>query len=256
MHSFSIASQVRVSTITDTTGKSRQVYAGRARVVGTVTDHSGKPLAGARVTMDGTTALAITRSNGDFVLDSLPSGTQSLTVRRLGYSPAYYPVEVSAAAPRKVKIAMSDYVPTLAAMRTEAQVVRGLQLVGYEQRKESGSGIYIDGDKLSKNASEFSQMLRGVPGIRVATAADGIHYQLLPTRGQSGCVNIYLDGNIWRQSQPGDIDEFVQPSEVAAIEVYTPATVPIEFTPPGQAGCTTVVAWTNFTANKERRVKP
>jgi hypothetical protein len=252
-HSFSIASQVRVSTITDTAGKSRRVYAGDAVVTGRIVNRAGQPLAGARVTMDGTTALAISRSNGDFVLDSLPSGTQSLTVRKLGYSATYEPVETSASTPQRVTIAMNDFVPTLAAMRTEAQAIQGLEMVGYLDRKRAGTGVYLDGSKLDHAASGFTEMLRTVPGIRLTPSGDGMHYRIVPTRGQSGCVNIYLDGNLWRQMSPGDIDGFVQPAEVAAIEVYTTSSAPIEFTPPGSAGCTTIVAWTSFTANRQRK---
>lgn len=256
LQSFSIGSNVRVGTVTDTAGKARRVYAGNATVTGKIMSRAGQPLAGARVTMDGTTAIAVSRANGDFTLDSLPSGTQSLTVRKLGYSPTFYPVETSAAKPQRVTISMNDFVPTLAAMRTETEAIHGLQMVGYTDRKATGSGVYLDGDKLSHNASGFTEMLRGVPGIRLSPAPDGLHYQIIPTRGQSGCVNIYLDGNLWQQQQPGDIDAFVQPAEVAAIEVYTTANIPAEFIPPGGGQCTTVVAWTSFTADKQQKIKP
>lgn len=252
-HSFSIASQVSISTVTDTSGRTHKVYAGRARVQGKVVSRAGKPIAGARISMDGTLAATTSRSDGEFTLDSLPSGTQSLTVRKLGYSPTYYPVELSAAQPQDVTIAMNDYVPTLAAMRTEVQAIRGLQMVGYTDRKRMGNGVYLDGSKLHKDASTFTQMLRGVPGIRIVPAGDGMHYSIVPTRGQSGCVNIYLDGTFWQQMQPGDIDSFVQPSEVAALEIYAGNTAPAEFIPPGRDGCATIVAWTSFTANKQRK---
>jgi len=255
-HSFSIGSNVRVATVTDTAGKARRVYAGNATVIGKILNRAGQPIAGARVTMDGTTAIATSRANGDFVLDSLPSGTQSLTVRKLGYSATYYPVETSAAAPRRVTIAMNDFVPTLAAMRTETQAIQGLQMVGYTDRKATGSGVYLDNERLDHSASGFTEMLRGVPGIRLTPAPDGLHYQIIPTRGQSACVNIYLDGNLWQQQQPGDIDAFVQPAEVAAIEVYTTANIPAEFIPPGGGQCTTVVVWTSFTADRRQKVKP
>jgi len=256
LQSFSIGSNVRVATVTDTAGKSKRVYSGNASVVGKVVSRAGQPLAGARVTMDGTTAVAVSRANGDFVLDSLPSGTQSLTVRKLGYSATYFPVETSASAPQRVTISMNDFVPTLAAMRTEAQAIQGLQMVGYTDRKVTGNGVYLDGNKLDHQASGFTEMLRGVPGIRLTPATDGLHYRIVPTRGQSGCVNIYLDGNLWQQVTPGDIDAFVQPEEVAAIEVYTTSNIPAEFIPPGGGQCTTVVAWTSFTADKRQKIKP
>ena len=43
---------------------------------------------------------------------------------------------------------------------------------------------------------------------------------------------------------PGDIDQFVRPDELVAVEVYHGSETPAEFTTPGQSGCATIVAWT------------
>ena len=40
-----------------------------------------------------------------------------------------------------------------------------------------------------------------------------------------------------------DLDSFVQPGEVAAIEVYSGSAVPPQFSTPGQS-CAAVVVWT------------
>jgi hypothetical protein len=65
------------------------------------------------------------------------------------------------------------------------------------------------------------------------------------TRGQSGggCVTIYVDGAQWQQITPGDLDSYVRPSEIAAIEVYSGQQVPPQFTTLGQS-CSAVVVWT------------
>jgi hypothetical protein len=62
-----------------------------------------------------------------------------------------------------------------------------------------------------------------------------------------------VDGSRWQQLQPGDLDAFVRPEEVAAIEVYPGgSTMPVEFQTSG-ADCAAVVVWTKLNVN--RRVK-
>ena len=56
-------------------------------------------------------------------------------------------------------------------------------------------------------------------------------------------MTIYVDGSPWQQLEPGDLDSFVQPNEVAAIEVYTGTSVPPQFSSAGQS-CAAVVVWT------------
>jgi hypothetical protein len=52
-----------------------------------------------------------------------------------------------------------------------------------------------------------------------------------------------VDGAPWQQIEPGDLDTFVQPNEVAAVEVYNGASIPAQFMTPGQS-CAAVVVWT------------
>jgi hypothetical protein len=86
--------------------------------------------------------------------------------------------------------------------------------------------------------------MRSVPGIQV-TGQNG-QARLTSTRsaaGGSGCVTVFVDGAQWQQITPGDLDSFVQPSEVAAVEVYNGASIPPQFTTAGQS-CSAVVVWT------------
>jgi hypothetical protein len=59
-----------------------------------------------------------------------------------------------------------------------------------------------------------------------------------------GCVNFVIDGNKWTQMTPGDVDDYLRPDELRAIEIYSGSTTPAEFQDPGRSSCTTVVAWT------------
>ena len=245
LRSLSIVSQhAVVATVQGDSGKTRKVYRGSARVTGRVTNKSGQPLAGARVTLQGSGVTVLSKANGEFVLDSLPAGTQSIEVRKLGYGVEEIAVELTSNTPKSVNVAMSDYVPTLETMRIEAERDKGLSDVGYLGRKHSGHGYYMDGDQINKNSLKFSDVMRTAPGLRVTPNGDGRTYSITSARDPMGCVNFVVDGTKWTQMTPGDIDDYVRPDEMRAVEVYNGSTTPAEFQDPGRSSCATVVVWT------------
>ena len=71
--------------------------------------------------------------------------------------------------------------------------------------------------------------------------------------GRAGCVNVFVDGSRWQQLEPGDLDAFVRPEEVAAIEVYPGGgSMPVEFQSAG-GDCAAVVVWTKLNVNRRAR---
>ena len=251
--SISSTTQVVASAPTDTGGAKVTMLRGRARVTGKVVNKYGQPIAGARVELQNTGAATKTRANGDFTLDSLPSGTQTLEIRQLGFAPTEVPVELTAARPQSVNVKMDEYVPTLAAVRVEAQRERGLSDVGFADRKRTGMGYYLDADQLkTRQTVQFSDMLRTVPGIRVQPGGNGTNVITSSRDPTGGCVTFYVDGAPWQQMTPGDLDTYVRPEEVAALEVYNGSTTPPQFQQPGLGGCTTVVIWTERRVSRKR----
>ncbi|HEY2375748.1 MAG TPA: carboxypeptidase regulatory-like domain-containing protein [Gemmatimonadaceae bacterium] len=254
MRSMSISSTSTSQVIAsasphDSGSKTVMMVRGRSRVTGKVLNKYGQPVEGARVELQNTGAATKTRADGGFTLDSLPSGTQTLEVRQLGFSPTEVPVELSQNSPQSVTVKMTEYVPVLTTMRVTAARERGLSDVGFADRKRSGMGYYLDSDQLkNRQTTQFSDMLRTVPGIRVQPAGDGTNVITSSRDPTGGCVTFYVDGAPWQQMTPGDLDTYVRPEEVAALEVYNGVTTPAQFQTAGMTGCTTVVIWT------ERRV--
>ncbi|MDB4877244.1 MAG: TonB-dependent receptor plug [Gemmatimonadetes bacterium] len=258
LRGFSIVAQHQaVVEVTNDSGKVKRVAKGSARITGKVVDKTGKPLAGARVALQGGGTVAITRANGDFTLDSLPSGTQALDIRKLGYSATEQAVELSSNEPARATITMSDFVPTLAAMRIEAVQDKALADIGYLSRKQTGQGFYMDGKQINHESISFSDVMRTAPGLRVSPTGDGRTYVITDSRSSSGgCVNYYVDGTLWQTMSAGDIDDYVRPSELVAIEVYHGSTTPPQYAPPGQSGCATIVAWTVAKVRPNNSKKP
>lgn len=240
-----------------TTKPSRPVIAtqqGRARATGRVVNRLGQPLVGARVSLALGTQATITRANGEFTLDSLPSGTQALVARQLGFNPTEVPVELSTRQPAQVVIIMEDFTPALETVRVQASRERALEDVGFTQRKKSGGGYYLDEEAVKARQSvKFTEMLRAVPGIRVQTQGMSGNY-ITSSRGNS-CVNIWVDGVEWKQQGPGDVDEYLNPSEVVAIEAYSGTSTPAEFSAVGGGNCETIVAWTVRRIDRAEREK-
>jgi hypothetical protein len=252
LRSMSVAALPAVAS-RDSTGAVRPTAVrGTARVFGKVVNKNGAPVAGARVGLMGNSAATLTRTNGDFVLDSLPAGTQALVVRQIGYTPTEVPVDLSSRAPARVTVKLGAFVPELSAVEVVAVREQGLQKVGFLDRKRRSAGGYFLGpEQLEKrNALRFTDVMRTVPGIRVSEQNG--QAMLTPSRGATnGCVTIVVDGAKWQQLEPGDLDTFVRPNEVAAVEVYNGPSVPPEFATPGQ-DCSAIVVWTKTRVQSRR----
>jgi hypothetical protein len=245
LRGFSISSTKQIAEVKGDSGKVTKIAKGSARVTGVVVDKAGRPLSGARVMLQGGGATAISKPNGEFVLDSLPSGTQALDIRKLGYAATEIPIELSANTPAKTTVTLGEFVPVLEKVRVEAARDKALSNVGYLERKNTGNGYFFDGDQINHESMTFSDVMRIAPGLRISPTGDGRTYVIQDSRSASnGCVNYYVDGTLWQTLQPGDIDQYVRPQEMVAVEVYHGSQTPPQFTPAGQGSCATIVVWT------------
>ena len=245
LRSMSVA-RLRTVAVQDSTGRVRPAIKGTARVTGRVLNKQGGPVANARIGLLGASAAAVTKTNGEFILDSLPAGTQALVVRQLGYRPTEVPVELSSRVAARVIVRLGAFVPELAPVEVVSRRDEGLQKVGYLDRKRSSAGGYfLSPEQIEKRHSlQFTDLMRTVPGIQVSSSNGQASLSTSRgTTGSGGCVTVYVDGASWQSLSPGDLDSFVRPEEVAAVEVYNGASIPPQFTTLGQS-CSAVVVWT------------
>lgn len=222
-----------------TAADSARARAGASSVRGRVTDERGDPVVNAHVSLAEGSSATVTDSTGRFTLEAQPAGTQALVVRRIGYLPAQVTVNLSPRARSEVSVRLDQHVPVLDEVRIGARGDAALADVGFTRRRRQGSGQYLEGEEIARrNALRlehlFSSGFRGlrVVGDQVVGQPEGAGYR---------CVRFFIDGQQWRGGSPGD---FVLPSEVAAIEVYSRATAPGEFQTFGD--CETVVIWTKW----------
>ncbi len=85
----------------------RTAVAQAARVSGTVTYNGIRPLAQVTVSLDGTYDGAITNAKGEFSFDTDEKGTFKLVAKAAGFVDVSLPVELSGAAPLKLKVVIT-----------------------------------------------------------------------------------------------------------------------------------------------------
>ena len=226
---------------------------GPARLTGKVINAAGAPVANARVDISGTGAATLSRDDGTFGFTDLPSGTQALVVRQLGFEPVEMAVELSGKAPKTVTVTMTKPARVLDPVAVVAERSKdGLDQVGFARRKKNGFGYFMGPEEIqNRQATRMTDLFRTVPSLRVVPS--GMDYVVESNRdAMGGCVNYVVDGSPYKSLFAGDIDRLMPPNDVAAIEVYTGSSTPAEFQTPGNSSCTTIVMWSKFKVKKDR----
>jgi hypothetical protein len=206
-----------------------------------------------------------TDDNGKFVLAALPEGTQTLAVRAAGYAPTTMVVELAAATPWQGVVQLGPAPPVLSTVHILAQgLAPAYDAVGFNERRRRGIGTFMDIEDIDrKHPLNATDVFESVPGLYVDHS---FHPPIiLGSRGHSSvmgasgvCVNLYVDGhreyllapadtnNVGRAESaflPLDIEEYVDVSDIAAVEIYNSEELPPQFERVGDA-CQTIIIWT------------
>ena len=223
---------------------------GQASLTGRVTNGAGAPIVGARVDVLGTPGATLTRENGEFSLAELPSGTQTVVVRQIGFAPVEQAVELSTRAPARVTIALTRAAQVLAPVAVTANADAGLDKVGFTQRKRASGGYFVTAEDIAKRAPNLlTDVFRTIPSLRVVPS--GTDYVIESARNPTnGCVKYYIDGAPWEAIYAGDVDRLLPTWEIAAIEVYNGSNTPMQFQSPGSSGCASIVIWSKTRTGK------
>jgi hypothetical protein len=236
------------------------IQRGDAVLRGRVVNANGAPIPGARVDVVGTEAHAQTNDKGEFTLTELPSGTQSVVARQMGFSFVEQPVELSTRAPADVTLTMAVPAVTLPTIDVRAEQDRGLEKIGFIERKSVGLGTFLDARQImQRGPNMITDVMRSIPGLRVVPVGIGLDDYIVVNNRSSmltnSCVNWWVDGTPWTNVYPGDIDRLMPPSEVGAIEVYWGSETPIQFQRSGDQRCAVIVMWSKYRLDQASRSK-
>jgi hypothetical protein len=209
---------------------------GAARVSGVVHNDKGKPVENAQVMVPGTGVDARTQETGTFALAGLPSGTQTVEVRAIGFEPKRVTVDLSRDSLTRLDVVLDRPVQTLDAVKVYGQ--GNTTMREFQRRLKAGWGhILTPGDIAKRNAFQASDLFRTIPGVRVAPTRRGFGNTVLIR----GCQpTVYYNGMRMDDQTASDIDMLVQVQDLTAVEVYTAASRPAEFF--GNS-CGSIVLW-------------
>lgn len=178
-----------------------------------------------------------TGEEGGFLFQTLLPGIYRLDVSLLGYQELLDTLQVGANLEMKLTLQLS-----VSPIRLEPIVVISRRggvgpLVGFETRRLRTGGYFLNREQIEASvAYEFSDLLRRAPGIRFVP--DPPYKDRVYFRG--GCVpDLWVDGTL--AGTTPDIDSFLRPEVVEAVEVYHGAELPIEF---GSNLCGAIIVWT------------
>ncbi len=223
-------------------------------VGGKIADSAGKGVPGAFIGVEGTDLSTMTDSTGLFTVTNIPTGTQILVARKIGFAPVALPILVTPKRTARVDYTMSKSVPVLEDVRVLASANVGLARVGFTRRKEVGLGTFLLAADIEKARNpRLSEILGRVYGL-TPDPAKGRGF-IKSTRDakstiEQACLRMFIDGTEWIMSSPGYVDEAVLPARIAAIEVYHPLDVPAEYA--YLENCTTILIWTKFKVLKAK----
>lgn len=212
---------------------------GSARMSGRVTSADGKPVNGARVSVQDTDISILTDSSGAFRASGLPSGTRTLEVVAIGFAPVRLATDLRANRESTVPISVGARITTLGAVKVTGTPDRA----GFQKRRAAGLGYFVDANQMEqRGAQNVAMALATAPALRNnGFSVDNPTRPLLS--GRNNCTPVaYLDG----QQIPdglGGIDDLLTIRRVGGIEVYAnPTEAPPQFH--GQGNCAIVIVWT------------
>lgn len=225
----------------------------QGRIAGVVRDSTGAGVAGAEITVAGTTVSAESDEAGAFVLAGIPVGAVAVRVRRLGFTPVSIDVVVQSRITKSLTVVLANSAPELTPVVIRAQRHRQYTgyLAGFYERRDRGLGRFITGEEIqSRDPLELTDMLRTLPGITVSSSGLGTTHTRI--RGNHCAPLVWIDG------APAAAAEFdldvLSPASIAGIEIYSgPSTVPPQFVLPfGPTACGTIVVWSRHGEPSQR----
>ncbi len=219
--------------------------AGQGTITGHVRDASGFGVASAEVRIAGGPLGAVTEASGAFKVQGVPAGTVKVTARRIGFRPGANDVTLTDGQTVEVTVVLEPTPLQLEQVNiTARREPYDARLAGFRQRSQKRVGTFITRERIDASSStSFSDLLRGVPGLKLVPSARSNILNAVRFRGQNCAPLVFIDGF------PASADEFdvdiVDPSSVEGVEIYTGMlSVPAEFNAArGLERCGVIAIW-------------
>jgi protocatechuate 3,4-dioxygenase beta subunit len=194
------------------------------RLSGTVRDDEGRVVAQAQVSLWGSARVVRTNTDGAFILDSLPAGTQTIEVRAIGFAPLRSIVNVSARRVTVTDLVFVERAVVLAPVAVSAQgeLVYSRKLLEFERRRLTAhAGYFLTPSQLSmRPPMPLTTVLAEMPGIVYESRSARVRFSMArPSAflGMAECIpTLFVDG---RKDGSFDYSGF-NAKDLLAVEIY------------------------------------
>jgi hypothetical protein len=213
---------------------------------GVVTDADGRPLAGAVITATDRPGYALSSDKGRFVLGGLLPGRETFEVRRVGFVPAIFEIELPQATIVHIRARLQPAVMTLSAIVVEGRSrPLGLWRAGFYDRavKQVTGYFYPPEEILRRKLTTVSNLLAEIPSVSIESR-DGKVIPYGRRTGTEPCrLNVWVDDMLSAVGDDG-LDVLAPGWIVRAVEVYpTASVVPDRYVRQNNL-CGAVLIWT------------
>ena len=219
---------------------------------------TGRPLSGVAVVVPNRQRSAVTDLQGRFTIEDLPAGRHQVEFSMLGYTDRVDSISVE---PNRVSVARVGLSVDPVDLEPIEVVVEqrqlSLQEIGFYEREYQGFGEFIDRAAIDAQgpAAQMTDLISRVPGARSVTDRfQPLERYIVLREGQQGSFGnqgfcypqVVVDGLVTHRGgdDPARLNELVNPTAVAGIEVYPSSTgVPQQYAGVS-AACGVIVIWT------------
>jgi hypothetical protein len=217
---------------------------GSARLAVTVRDRAGAAVVLAQLSVHGLRGGS--DSSGFLMLDGLPAGPATLSIRRLGFEPLDLALQLATGRTDSVRVVLTTVPRELAEVITEANPRALTHLADFNRHRQNGQGYYLERKEIeATRVVRLSDVLRRMPGIRLVPDRSGRYQVRMGRAGGRDCFpDFWIDG----VRAPYFNVDHMPLGDVDALEVYKGAATP----PPeylsrlGSPGCGVIVIWTRL----------
>jgi hypothetical protein len=223
----------------------------RASLTATVRTMSGRPIRGVQTSVIGVPDGALSNDSGVVAMTNLPTGTQVIEFRAIGYRPLRTRLALSARGSNRVDVTLDDRITELSPLTVSA--LRRPRITNeFEERRKSGRGVFFDEAYIAKRRSlGVNDIFYGVPGVKVSLSGYSSVVTIMRSGGMAdnmvdGCSPTYFVDGIRISTDDGmfSIDNIIRPQDIVGMELYRSlAEAPPQYQQSG-SGCGLILIWT------------
>ena len=218
----------------------------RAGLAGVITDFWDRRLVGATIVVESDSGGTISDRRGEFRLRTLPAGRRRFLVRRVGYEPALFELDLRRDSIVSVHVRLRESLVSLGTVVVEG-TSHSLPLFRegfYERAARQASGWFFPPEEIMRRRiTTVAALLNEVPGVMLERRNASV-VAFSRAVGKAPCpYNVWIDGAL-AGAAAANLDELAPGPIVRAVEIYpTAASTPARFVRNNNL-CGTLVVWT------------